>query len=116
MVRLYLTITDEQRTELKEHLSMNGYDVEWITDDVIEVDEEEKSYVATILYDRYIPFTDDVNEQWFGDREMKKKIDIIYNLARKVLDMSGDIGEYSDDENEVLDELANVIDIYENTF
>ena len=116
MIRLFLTITNEQMTELKNHLEMNGYSVEWETDDVINVDEEEIDYVKTILYDRYIPFTDDVNEQWFGDREIKHKVDMLYNLAREILDMSGDYGEYTDEENEVLDEIANVITIYENTF
>lgn len=116
MIRLFLTITNEQRVELKEHLEMNGYSVEWETDDVISVDEEEVDYVATILYDRYIPFIDNPDEQWFGDKEIKNKVDILYNLAREILDMSGDIGEYADEENEMLDEIANVINIYENVF
>lgn len=114
MKRLYLTITNEQREELKEHFQMNGYSVEWETDDVIAVDEEEISYIGTILYDHYVPFTDNANEQWFGDKEMKKKVDIIYSLAREILDMNEDMGEYSDEENEVFDELANVVNIYEN--
>lgn len=116
MERLFLTITNEQRTELKEHLEMNGYSIEWETDDVISVDEEEIDYVATILYDRYIPFTDDVNEQWFGNRKIKTKVDILYNLAREILDMSEDIDEYTDEENEMLDEIANVINVYKNIF
>lgn len=116
MKRLFLTITNEQRVKLEKHLEMNGYSVEWETDDVINVDEEEISYVKTILYDRYIPFTDDINEQWFGSREIKTKVDTLYNLAREILDMSGDIADYTDEENEILDEIANVIIIYENTF
>lgn len=115
-MKLFLTITNEQRMELKEHLKMNGYSVEWETDDVIDVDEEEISYVATILYDRYIPFTNNENEQWFGNKEIKTKIDILYNLAREILDMSEDVGEYTDEENEMLDEIANIINTYENVF
>ena len=116
MIRLFLTITYEQSLELKHHLDMNGYSVEWETDDVISVDEEEIAYVKTILCDRYISFTDDVNEQWFGNREIKHKIDILYNLAGEILDMSEDIGDYTDEENEMLDEIANVINTYRNVF
>lgn len=116
MVRLYLTLTNEQREELKEHLSMNGYNVEWVTDDVIEVDEEEKAYVTTILYDRYISFTDNKNEQFFGDDEVKSKIDTFYNLAEEILCSIGDICDYSDEENKMIEEIANVVNIYEEVF
>lgn len=115
-MRLFLTITDEKRERFKEHLKMNGYSVEWETDNVIDVDEEELSYVKTILLDRYIPFTDDLTEQWFGDIKIKHKIDVIYNLAREVIDSSKDIGEYDDTEKEMLDEITNVVDIYEKIF
>lgn len=116
-MRLYLTIRDQaQRDELKEHLERNGYNVGWISDDVIEVDEEEKAYIAGILYDRFIPFTDNINEQWFGNKEMKKMLDIFYSVAREIMSLTEDIGEYSDEENEVIEEVANVINIYENTF
>ena len=42
--------------ELKEHLYFNGYHVDWETDDVIAVDEDEVAYVKTILRDRGIEF------------------------------------------------------------
>lgn len=42
--------------ELKEHLCYNGYDVDWESDDVITVDEDEVAYVKTILRDRGIEF------------------------------------------------------------
>ena len=113
---LYLTITDRQRDELKNHLEMNGYSVDWETDDVINVDDEELSYINTILLDRYIPFTDDINEQWFGDRKVKSKIDIFYNLAREISDTIEDYGKYTDEEVEMLEEVANVITVYENIF
>lgn len=56
MIRLYLSITHTQMRELKEHLCYNGYDVDWESDDVIAVDEDEVAYVKTILRDRGIEF------------------------------------------------------------
>ena len=56
MIRLYLSITHTQMLELKEHLCYNGYDVDWESDDVITVDEDEVAYVKTILRDRGIGF------------------------------------------------------------
>lgn len=56
MVRLFLTLQQEQREELKEHLQMNGYCVNWLTPDIIDVDEDEEDWVKTILYDRKIRF------------------------------------------------------------
>lgn len=58
MVRLYLSITYPQMEELREHLLYNGYHVDWETDDVITVDEEEVAYVKTILRDRGIGFSE----------------------------------------------------------
>ena len=52
----------------------------------------------------------------FGDLEIKEKVDLIYKLSTEVMELSGDIGEYTDDENEVLDEIANFINVYKNTF
>ena len=56
MIRLFLSITHSQMQELKEHLYFNGYHVDWETDDVITVDEDEVAYVNTILRDRGIGF------------------------------------------------------------
>ena len=56
MIRLFLSITHSQMQELKEHLYFNGYHVDWETDDVITVDENEVAYVKTILRDRGIGF------------------------------------------------------------
>ena len=56
MIRLFLSITHSQMQELKEHLYFNGYHVDWETDDVITVDEDEAAYVKTILRDRGIGF------------------------------------------------------------
>ena len=58
MIRLYLSITQTQMRELKEHLYYNGYHVDWESDDVITVDEDEVSYVKTILRDRGIGFVE----------------------------------------------------------
>ena len=56
MISLFLSITYSQMQELKEHLYFNGYHVDWETDDVITVDEDEVAYVKTILRDRGIGF------------------------------------------------------------
>lgn len=58
MIRLFLSITYSQMQELKEHLYYNGYYVDWETDDVITVNEDEATYVKTILRDRGIGFTE----------------------------------------------------------
>lgn len=52
--RLYLKIINEQKEELENHLRMNGYNVTWISGDIIEMDSEEISYIQTILSDRNI--------------------------------------------------------------
>ena len=54
--QIFLSITHSQMQELKEHLYFNGYHVDWETDDVITVDEDEVDYVKTILRDRGIGF------------------------------------------------------------
>ena len=59
MVRLYLSLTYSQIQELKEHLRYNGYHVDWETDDVISVDEDEADYVKTILSDRGIGYSEE---------------------------------------------------------
>ena len=56
MVIVFLTLQQEQRKELKEHLQMNGHCVNWLTPDIIDVDEDEEDWVKTILYDRKIRF------------------------------------------------------------
>lgn len=58
MIRLYLSITHSQAEELRDHLRYNGYHLDWETDDVIAVDENEVDYVKTILCDRGIGFTE----------------------------------------------------------
>lgn len=116
MYKLYLTLTDEEREELKQHLFMNGYYIEWESDNVISVNEEEISYVKTILFDRNIGFTDDIVEIPFGNMEIKRKVDEMVKLAKEIIDLTEDYGEYSDEENEMLDEVANIINTYKNTF
>lgn len=56
MVKLFLLITYSQIEELKKHLFYNGYHIDWETNDVITVDEEEVMYIKTILCDRGIEF------------------------------------------------------------
>ena len=52
----------------------------------------------------------------FGDIDIATKINAIYKLAKWTLDNSSDISEYSDDENTILDELANFVNEYESAF
>lgn len=56
MVRLYLGMDWYQKEELKRHLYYNGYDVEWISDCKIEVNEDELDYIITVLEDRKIEY------------------------------------------------------------
>ena len=56
MVRLHLTLTHYQRRELKEHFLYNGYHVDWESDNVITVDEDEVYEVKTILQEEGIGF------------------------------------------------------------
>ena len=58
MVRLFLSLTHYQMRELKEHFFYNGYHVDWETDDVITVDEDEVEEVKTILRDEGIGFAE----------------------------------------------------------
>lgn len=56
MIRFYLGMNAYQMEELREHLYYNGYDVEWISDAVIDVYEDEADYFITILKDRNIEY------------------------------------------------------------
>jgi hypothetical protein len=52
----------------------------------------------------------------FGDITVMHMIDALYRSSREILDRTGDIGEYTDDENEILDEISNFINAYRNAF
>lgn len=56
MIRLYLGMNAHQMEELREHLFRNGYDVEWLGDAILDVNEDEIDYVITILEDRNIEY------------------------------------------------------------
>lgn len=56
MIRLYLGMNWEQKEKLEKHLCYNGYDVEWISDCKIDVNEDELDYIITILEDRNIEY------------------------------------------------------------
>lgn len=58
MFTVCMKINPEQRKELCEHLAMNGYACRdhWISDDCIEVDDEEIYEIHTILSDRDIEY------------------------------------------------------------
>ena len=49
------------------------------------------------------------------DLRVKEKLDKMYQLAQEILMLTED-EEYSEQDNEMLDECQNVIDIYKNTF
>ena len=55
-------------------------------------------------------------ESAFGSVAIKEKVDAMFKLGSEIMDLSGDIEEYFDDENEVLNEIANFINIYKNVF
>ena len=56
MVRLFLkNAIGEKLEELKQHLSLNGYDV-FVDDDLLFVRPDELAYVKTILEDREIEY------------------------------------------------------------
>ena len=52
----------------------------------------------------------------FGNAELKSRVDAMCKLANEIMGMSKDISEYTDDENNVLDEIANFINAYHNAF
>lgn len=56
MIRFYLGMNAYQMEELREYLYYNGYDVEWISDSVADVYEDEADYFITILKDRNIEY------------------------------------------------------------
>ena len=58
MYKVFMYATEEQYEELYEHLKMNGYTCydAWLTDNCLEVGEEEICEVQTILNDRNIKY------------------------------------------------------------
>lgn len=58
MIRLYLSISYSQTKDMKEHFNSNGYHVDWESDDIITVDEDEAAYVKTILEENGIGFSE----------------------------------------------------------
>jgi hypothetical protein len=58
MYKIFINATEEQYEELYGHLKMNGYTCynAWLTDNCLEVDEEEIYEVETILNDRNIEY------------------------------------------------------------
>ena len=113
---LYLTITEEKRDSVIKEFKKQNIDVDWETDDVITIDENDGSKISAILCENEVPFTSDQNELPFGNIFIKEKIDNIYLLSKKVMEGIGDCSEYTDEENEMLDEIANVINVYQNVF
>lgn len=82
---------------------VEGNNGEWICDEVGKPIEK-------------IENCPEASEIPFGNYEIKAKIDIMLKLSKEIMELVGDYGEYADDENEVLDEVANFINAYNNTF
>ena len=55
---IYIEASEEEIAELREHLSMNGYDVKWSDDSKsFDADSEQTAYIETILEDRNIVYS-----------------------------------------------------------
>jgi len=55
---IYIEASEEDIAELREHLSMNGYDVKWSDDSKsFDADSEQTAYIETILEDRNIVYS-----------------------------------------------------------
>lgn len=52
----------------------------------------------------------------FGDPKLKEKVDAMHKLSREILNDSGDIGDYTDDEERVLDMVADFAVAYDTAF
>jgi len=113
MTRLYLTITRLQREEIKNYFLDNGFNVEWETDDVIAVSDEELEKVKDVLYEHYIPYSNGRSGVWANDLEIRPRVDFIYVLAREVLDKNNTTP--TKDEEEILDNLLNIVNVYEKS-
>lgn len=77
-MKIKYTLPDDIKTdalaELREHLAMNGYDAEWLTDRDFVVSEEMTGYVDTILSDRDIDsYNSEPLVKWYDDFEMENK-------------------------------------------
>lgn len=118
MIRLYLTVNSEQSSELYNHLYYNGYNVDWETDDVITIDEEEYEYIKTILNDRGIEF----EEERFNKRlvivttdcEIELALYVNYSSLAKVNEAVAEAKEryyYGNEKNEreFADVLFNIL-------
>lgn len=77
-MKIKYTLPDDVKAdalaELKEHLAMNGYNAEWLTDRDFVVSEEMTGYVDTILSDRDIDnYNSEPLVKWYDDFEMENK-------------------------------------------
>ena len=75
-MKIKYTLPDDVKAdalaELKEHLAMNGYNAEWLTDRDFVVSEEMTGYVDVILSDRDIDsYNSEPLVKWYDDFEME---------------------------------------------
>ena len=52
----------------------------------------------------------------FGDAKIKNKIDELFTTSLEIMRLINDCDEYEDTENEILNEIANFINAYQNAF
>lgn len=115
MIKISLNIAEQKRVELVEHLKLNGYSVEWETESVLLVNIDDVEYIKTILLDRKIPFYYiDANVIEEAKNCLKQKLDSFYRLAEEILMLSSSNEGYSDDEEELFEEVANVVNVFDN--
>ena len=79
-------------------------------------DEEKEPVLAEILTDIFFDETDGGSEDHrrFGSRYISRSLEVMYNLATNIAGDCKDIGEYTDSEIDLLDEVANFINGYQN--
>lgn len=91
MKRLFLVITDEKREEFNEYLSVNNCCVDWETDDVIAVNEEDFEPVKMILNARGIQFSENGLNQKESIQQYLREIE--YVLARNTKSQSDEFAQ-----------------------
>lgn len=119
-MKVYLNITKEKREELikNEPLGQNDGLVEWVTDDVVEVNVEDFYKLQTILWYYNISFSI-TKDNWFKSPTfplyMCNNLDHIYNETKTLLENNGDLKEkkLECNEMEMLEALSNLVKIYE---
>lgn len=82
----------------------------------MKYDEEKEPVLAEILSDIFSDEQEDASEinRKFGSRYIARRLEVMYTLATDIMSAIKDIGEYTDAENDLLDEVANFVNEYQN--